>query len=205
MNSEEELILGFDIRVENQSLQDHWSSERRNHFLLRTDVLEPYSVDTNVWPSIINDDVRPGTCIGYQDLWCDLTCLISVASLRSEKAINGRLISVSLVSTESSHISSTWRSKVPPTVPPTRADDWEFIGYDVADEWLLSGLSNCGFLPIVDDVPALRVEWSPRLNEHHLFSTIEHAKMFEQFANSRITEHAPFFVYAIWRIPAGNR
>ena len=78
------------------------------------------------------------------------------------------------------------------------SEAWEFLGFDVADEWLLSGLSNCGY---GDDAEPLRREWAGHLNGHHLFDNLDKAIEFEALTDKRVEEHAPFFIYGIYSIP----
>ena len=89
MNENAELVLGFDIRIEDQVGANNWIAKRRNEFLLRSDVLQPYSVDTTVWPSILDSNRRPNTCIGYQDLWSDLPGLRSFSSGELQSGVGG--------------------------------------------------------------------------------------------------------------------
>jgi hypothetical protein len=73
------------------------------------------------------------------------------------------------------------------------------LGYDVADRWLLSGLSDCGWAP-----GEIRPSgaWSvAQLNEHHLFHEPERAFEYVEAVNLRVPEHAPFFVYSLYLLP----
>jgi hypothetical protein len=74
------------------------------------------------------------------------------------------------------------------------------LGYDVCDEWGLSGLSNCGLEPGREDVAALRAKWGPLLNRAHLFDSRDAAAAFAHASDARVEEHAPFFVYELWRV-----
>jgi hypothetical protein len=85
-----------------------------------------------------------------------------------------------------------------PMTPAERSPDWAFLGFDVGDGGLLSGLMNCGYED--DERKTLTEEWDPRLNEHHLFIDAESAFAFRLLTNERVPEHAPFFVYGVWRI-----
>jgi hypothetical protein len=193
--SDSELLLGFDGRVGGNS---SWDAKRREQFLLRIDVVEPFSTDATVWPSVLDSDLRPPTCIGHQTLWNNLECLqqclgSSVTSHSGIIAVNLHLIN------DPSDEVNRWKAEVPATIPALRAQVWSLLGYDVADRWLLSGLSNCGFLP-GEDVQALRREWSTKLNDHHLFDKLENAIEFRQLSDQRAVEHSPFFVFGIWSI-----
>ena len=87
---------------------------------------------------------------------------------------------------------------VEPMTPKERNPDWPFLGFDVGDGGLLSGLMNCGYEDA--ERKALAEEWGPRLNEHHLFKDAESALAFRLMSNRRVAENAPFFVYGVWLI-----
>lgn len=89
--------------------------------------------------------------------------------------------------------------RVPPkTIRPNNIkEDWKLLGYDVADKYLLSGLMNCGYKKEGD-----YNKFKNSLNEYHLFNSINDAKEFKRSTNARVPEHAPFFVYGLWLIPA---
>jgi hypothetical protein len=70
------------------------------------------------------------------------------------------------------------------------------LGYDVADDVFLSGLSNCGYTD--DEKSALRPKWAPHLNKYHLFDDANIAYEFKTIADARVCEHAPFFVFGIY-------
>jgi hypothetical protein len=76
--------------------------------------------------------------------------------------------------------------------------DWVFLGYDVTDS-MYSGLVNCGYTE--DEKPILQETWVPRLNEYGLLRNLEDAVEFKEMTNKRVPEHAPFFVYKLFRDP----
>lgn len=90
--------------------------------------------------------------------------------------------------------------KGPYGVPGTPQPGWELLGYDVADGFLLSGLSDCGWETGEIRPPAA---WSgAHLNEHHLFHEPDMAFEYVEAVNIRVPEHAPFFVYSLYRLPS---
>ena len=91
---------------------------------------------------------------------------------------------------------------IPPRIPPEVHPSWLLLGYDVADEGLLSGLSNCGYDPVYDGLESIRARWGPHLNVFHLFNDHSEAYEFKQFSDRRVEEHAPFYVYGLWLISA---
>ena len=58
------------------------------------------------------------------------------------------------------------------------------------DPWLLSGLSNCGFID--GERGDLRARWAPHLNRRHLFESLDEARAFSEASDARVPEHAPF-------------
>jgi hypothetical protein len=64
----------------------------------------------------------------------------------------------------------------------------------------LSGLSNCGYEP--PERATFRRDWARRLNDHHLFEDLATARGFRDATDGRVSEHAPFFVFALFRIDA---
>lgn len=202
----EELILGFDAREMWLDGEALWNEQRRSAYLFRTDVAKPLSTDTIVWPSVFDADSIPPASVGLQDLWSDLGSLrksLEVAEGRRVKPCY--LISITLL-TEGldKQEQEEWKAMLPAPTPAVRHSDWSFLGYDVSDRWLLSGLSNCGFLPDGEHVPQLRDKWGPHLNDWHLFDSLERAGEFKQFSDGRVKEHAPFFVFGIWLIEVLN-
>jgi len=83
-------------------------------------------------------------------------------------------------------------------MPSEPAEGWELLGYDVSDDWLLSGLTNCGYRQ--EELEPTRQKWSSRLNRHHLFDAITDAAAFRQVTNERVPEHAPFNVFSVYRV-----
>jgi hypothetical protein len=75
---------------------------------------------------------------------------------------------------------------------------YDLLGYDVADYGLLGGLTNCGY--VLEEAASLAPVWAPFLNEWHLFDNPEHATAFAAVTETRVPEHAPFFVYGIYQL-----
>jgi len=181
-----EVLLGFDARERSHVLPDDY----RSKFLLADVGGQVFSVDTMVWPSVVEDS--PAWIGMNAPFWEDLVSL--------ERHVAGgapyRLIA------------ATWHSEPGeargaigpyenPTVSAAREPDWIFLGYDVADP-SISGLSNCGYSE--EELRALSPVWAPRLNAHHLFDNLDYAFEFRALTNARVAEHAPFFVVGLWLI-----
>jgi len=74
---------------------------------------------------------------------------------------------------------------------------WQFLGYDVADAWLLSGLWNCEF-ERTGDRRTLDRDYYSLLNCHGLFEELSLAQAFCKTINTLAREHAPFTPYGVW-------
>ena len=181
-----EILLGFDARERNVALPN----EYRSKFLLADRGGQVYSVDTMVWPSVVEDS--PAWIGMNAPFWEDLISL--------ERHVVGgpphRLIA------------ATWHKEAGedrgavgpyqnPAVPAVREPGWIFLGYDVADP-TISGLANCGYTE--EELRTLSPVWGPRLNAHHLFDNLDHALAFRTLTNARVPEHAPFFVIGLWLV-----
>jgi len=197
-------IIGYDARENWLTLDQGWVEQRKQGFLYRLDVIKPLSVDTQVWPTIFESEQRSDIVerFGFQSSWADLATLQSaVTKKHQERSMRAwRMIAITLLLGHYSQEAKVpWESRLSPVHPDQRGGNWEFVGYDVADQWMLSALSNCGFLPGLDDVQHLRAEWGPRLNAFHLFQNIHDAILFKHFSDQRLRDdHAPCFVYGLW-------
>jgi hypothetical protein len=200
----EEQLVGYDAREYWLTMNNSWTEEQKHRFLYRLDVTKPLSVDTRIWPTIFESEGRsiPVEFNGFQDCWADFfTLQNTVAQVFQENPMRTwKLIAITLLLGYcSQEDQAIWLSRLPATNPDRRGIDWGFLGYDIADQWMLSTLSNCGFLPGIDDVPKLRAKWGPRLNEFHLFQNIHDAILFKQFSDERLREdHAPCFIFGLW-------
>jgi hypothetical protein len=76
---------------------------------------------------------------------------------------------------------------------------YHLLGYDVADYYLMSGLSNCGYSP-AEEAASLTPAWAPLLNEWHLFGRPADATAFAAVTADRVPEHAPFYAYGIYQL-----
>jgi hypothetical protein len=78
---------------------------------------------------------------------------------------------------------------------------WELLGYDVCDEWLLSGLTDLAWGDgSPEEVQAICQKYVPSLNEYHLFTSVDSAAEFIPLAEEGARAHAPFFVFGLWLI-----
>ena len=197
-----EQIVGYDARDYRDDFDSLWPRQRRDQFLYRVDVRKVLSVDIRVWPTLfaaIKQPVPPYQA-AMQYLWADATELrASLSKAAHQETLPAfRTVAITLVSDGAEKSHPTLEQAAMLVKPRSIAPKWRFLGYDVADAWTLSALSNCGFLPDYDDVGHMRQLWAPHLNEFHLFTELDAATDFRQMSDQRLaSDHAPTFVYGI--------
>jgi hypothetical protein len=90
------------------------------------------------------------------------------------------------------------QSRLVKTTPAVPDSSWILLGYDIADIWFVSGLSNCGYE--ANERQALSDQFGQHLNQHHLFADFSQANQFRLISNRRIPEHAPFYVFGLYLV-----
>ena len=197
-----EQIVGYDARDYRDDFGSQWPLRRREQFLYRLDVRKVLSVDTRVWPCVFASMGRPTPFYqpAMQKLWADageLRGALSEAALH-ETLPPFRTVAITLVADGAEKHHPTAEQAAALAKPVLLAPKWRLLGFDVADAWALSALSNCGFLPDHDDVVRMRQLWAPHLNEFHLFTELDAASAFRRMSDQRLEfDHAPTFVYGI--------
>jgi hypothetical protein len=199
------LFLGFDVRLCRKDYDmTGWDKE---DWLLRVDVAWPLSIDVKVWPSafdqLMPSDFPDNATHPSTGFWFDLEMMLNFLNQPKMNQIKcGIPISVELVTDEDLSKDPFWASVLYPYGPLSPNENparWILLGYDVADRSQLSGLMNCGYDP--NEIADLRLTWKDRLNEHGLFSSPGDAIRFKRSVDLRVREHAPFYVYALYRDP----
>ena len=214
-------LIRFDVRLLQEDYVDLvWSAERRETFLLRSEIDWPLSVDQAVWPSVFfskifrdftsfpsgNIEVDPETDGG--DCWLNLQQMTEYFETHRQSNQLGVFIAIHLLSEQDisdDMVSYSMQGgiqcgmplgRTTPSALPGRS---ELLGYDVADAAWISGLSNCGY----DDEEKHRLQslWAPQLNSFGLLKTLESATEFRDICDKRVVEHAPFWVFGISRLP----
>jgi hypothetical protein len=174
---------GFDLRsiVPDPS----WTADRRTRYLLRRDVASVRSVDTQVWerpPGLPRPPVPEG-------LWPNLSDLYAAAGALDRAGV----VAVRITAFVEDEPAPEDLDPIGPAV-----ERYDFLGYDVADYWFLSGLTNCGYSP--EEAASLAPVWAPLLNEWHLFGNPDDAETYADVTDKRVPEHAPFYAYGIYQL-----
>jgi hypothetical protein len=198
-----ELLLGFDAREMWLDVAEYWPEESKRHFLLRQDIVRPLSTDEYVWRSVFYVDSSlqyPEWTGPIQNLWDNLATLQAYLDTTwIERTFPYWLIAVTLEEDvcECENLLE-WHDRVSNLITTPRDPAWAFLGYNIADKWLTSGLSNCSSNET--EMQILRDTYASALNEHHLFDAIKPAVDYVHVTNERVREHAPFFVFGLWLI-----
>jgi hypothetical protein len=181
--TEMETTLGFDLR--STASEPSWTTNRKTQFLLRRDVTSVRSVDRQVWkrPPGLQSPPEPA------GLWPSFSGLLADAPALDRAG--AAVLRITAFEDDEPEPES-----VDPNAPePGR---YELLGYDVADWFLLSGLTNCGYSP--EEAASLAPTWAPLLNQWHLFDDPGDATAFEAVTAARVPEHAPFYAYGIYQL-----
>ena len=188
----EEVVIGFDTRIDPTAAGERWDEARRERFLLRDDVT-PLSADEAVWPrtdpQLLSEDGEEGE-VRLEILTPRYASLEDAL----QHADPGEVV-IGL---------TAWRGPGEAELPagpawPMKADpEWECIGWDVVSGVFPSALSNCGYGE--EDREAWRARWGPELNDHHLFEALPIAFAFRDASTRRLPDHAPLSVLGVYRV-----
>jgi len=208
----DQALIGFDARVSGGVRE--WGKLRRRDFLLREDVSRPLSAGgQTAWCSIFDmgsgEGITTPEWIGANGLWESLPRMCGYL----DDGADGLAYTVVAVSWFSrlgfqdireviSEPGITLGPYLEPTEPAFPQPGWEWLGFDVADGSLLSGLTECGYEED-EDIEGDRKSWSGKLNRHHLFNEEDAAFDFVELVSARVPEHAPFFVFGLYRVGDG--
>jgi len=175
-----ELMLGFDLRV-GGDLGLNCCVGKRKYL----------GCDRTCWHSPVRDqDLRPEDRVNR-------FLLPSISRVKDLAAIyeNCICIAVSIILpiAQRNNLESQFEYLYPgDAVPSSVSENWQSIGYDVADQYLFSALCSIGALI---NSPVLHL-----LNEKGLFPDIHMALEGVVEADSRVSPHSPFLCVAIYEV-----
>ena len=216
-------LIRFDVRVaKEQYVSRHWNKNARAQYLLRPDVEWPLSVDRRVWPSVFYSEIdkRPDwesyatievdPAIDGGAYWLELDRMRAYYDVHRALAPGGVFVGVELLS-ETEAEAGTILYMLPEgiqcgrslesTFPERLPEGSALLGYDVAGAARISGLANTEYTE--EEVRDLAPVWARRLNAFGLLETVEDAVAFRQVCDARDPGSAPFWIYALWRVPGG--
>ena len=185
--------LGYDLRKSPSTVSHLWSSNRREKYMLRN-VDYPLSVDCDVWPVAISP-ANP-TMVGLWHSTEEIYNSIPNSDLKSTEHI---VIQISVLAVVGFH--KYWKDLsqgVDQEPEVTHAGRLSLLGFDIADKYLLSGLSNCMLSSA--ELNKLRQQFEGSINENGLVSGEVEAESLTNFYNKNVLEHSPFFAYRVCRV-----
>ena len=207
-----EALLGFDIRIlSGRSYGAAWGKEYRHEFLINPDIEFPVSVDIRVTPSIFcfatdaeaqGAKIVMGTDSAHRAalrLWESLWAMESHARERFEELCQGdcRSIAITVLANGRLREDPRWRDILEERLEPSSLDQrWRCFGYDVADKYLMSGMSNCAYTP--EEMSTTRLRWRGKINSYGLLPTAVEAESLRLETEDRVKEHSPFFVFGLY-------
>jgi hypothetical protein len=195
----EELMVGFDAREMSIDFNQTWTDDQKQTFLLRHDIVKPLTVDTMIWKSVfeVSGIELPDYRSLRSDLWSELSKLRHF--LKSSAITEPYwLIAITQIGIELEE----WLYYRDIVEPVSVDAAWKFLGYDVAEETLLSGICDMGYRE--DDGAFARQKYAPHLNQYNLFTDREIAADFAKWSDLRDPGHGPFHLYKLYLIDVSN-
>ena len=182
-----EYIVDFDAREMDEDFRATWPQPDLDTFLLKTDIAKPLSVDRAIWKSVLQGKAD---IIYAQTTWPNLRRLKDLLVMITR---DYWIIAIS-------QFLSDRDLAIAELTPSTRDPAWRFLGYDVADITLLSGLMDMGYSK--HERAAALQQYASALNRYHLFAELGAALHFASWADKRDAGHGPFIVCGLYLIEA---
>jgi hypothetical protein len=211
-------LVEFDVRLAKAQYPVRRAKPSDDRCLLPPEVEWPLSIDSWVWPSAFCPHGLEERRDAYATIPIDMShygpALRNLEMLQARYEANRALapdavfIAIELLSERAADgpfilyeeaDGIQCGMELEPTVPERLPEGSAFLGFDVATAGRLSALS--GFCYDEVERPELRPVWAPRLNAYGLLSELEDAVEFRGMSDLRTPEEAPFWVYALWRLP----
>jgi hypothetical protein len=175
---------------------DSWSSEERDNYLLKQ-IDTPLSVSRGVWPECTIPEV-------FEQVFHEPKPVaprngLDVYSLELPALRNPHAVILAITAEHSIAMKLLKFHKIDSPLQSTenlRSSGFRFIGYDVADLFLCSGLMYCRFE--VSEQKSLRVIFNNKINQYGLFTSPIAADKFLKIRARQVSEHAPFYKYGMW-------
>lgn len=200
---DQETIIGFDAR---EIFLPYVHHERR---LLRIDLFKSLSIDALVWPSMFlpnitingvknitnwNNKPIPIEHQSADNLWRDLSAM---QHFLSENPYPVQFLYWEIAISEFMDV--TDNQALDGMYSPNEVNPaWILLGYDISNRDFRSTLS--GYVYEENEIEPLRQKYSAHLNEYHLFTELNIAEDFADWAHERDRGLAPTFVNGLYLI-----
>jgi hypothetical protein len=182
-----EKLIGFKCGEMKKNFLETWDQQRRKLYLLSDKIRKPLSVDNSVWENAT--EVENPNIYG---LWKDLS-LLNLKTKNIDFDCWRTAVTIILLDRKQSREPIIASVLTDPKNMLNLSTD--FLGYDVADDALTSGLMNCGYNGSEE-----KKYWTNQINGYHLFSSRDMAIKFKAYSDKRVSEHFPFRVYGIYKL-----
>ena len=228
MTYENHEVVGFDIRLCAEDYVDkRWDKKNRDLLLLKPEITWPLSVDEWIWPSvfILSQKEALQARVGYfpeylpfqgvikadptnfrhqiTALWTNFEemkiCYFENAKKKEKLPQQAIPIAVELITNEPFTSYEYWHGALFPSLNIQIPANWVFLGYDIADDGFESGLYSRGYEQ--NEKRLLQKTWITRFNEYGLIKDFKDVTEFKELTDKRIPEHAPFYIFGLWRAP----
>ena len=188
-------ILGYQLRVSLSNLKCLWTPNRQAQYLLNTGVIWPLSVDTAVWPNEKDEYLLSQIFYDHDTIPNGLN-LFDIHKNNNSFAFNNKknkpiVVAISFLHDNAEYLIEQHKINLSAIKEKQKYKLLHFIGFDVCNTWLLSGLMNCGIRGPNHEM--LRNVFGQSLNRYGLFDDIDKAAHFSIEISKIIPEHAPFF------------
>jgi hypothetical protein len=204
----EEYVLGFSARLDPELAGAVMVPESLRMARM------PISLDTSIWEDVLSSSQHTPQWRGANgNLWSNLEDLIRSARAETKaRSCSAWVVGVTVVNDDGwqkyselkkesgsvrallalHNVGALYLDEAEPRTLPQSA---RLLGYDVADTFQYSAVTNMGLTAAVTSPYVIS-----QLNEHLLFDTPEAPATFREYADEHVGPHAPFLVYGLYFI-----
>jgi len=187
-------LLGFSSRA----VHTPRNEAVHNNQLLRPELNWPLSADPMVWPTVTTSDQDTPP-----ELWHSLGDLRDAVNTgRGTIPPDQTHWTIAMVRMSPDDEFGKWSHNEGCTqlvAPSNIHKSWDFLGYDVTDESLLSGLTNC-LSSACQGFAKWQTRWADKLNDYHLFFDLEDATSYAGAIMRVLRSNRAFSPVGLWKV-----
>lgn len=194
-----ERLIEFDTREMNVPYVNKYAHVHANHealFRIRKDIIRPLSTDRYIWYRVFEDDSETDhpKDENIKTRWSpwELEDLQNHLKNAPKAWPPHWIVAFTIHEHPGGHFEDY------PPISDEQRNQWQFLGFDISEDVLLSGLMSMGYTE--EDHQEVD-HFASKLNEYHLFVELEDALQFCEWRNTRSTRdqgHGPFYVFGIY-------
>jgi hypothetical protein len=192
-----EILVGFDAREAYLDFNLSWDFIRKESLLIRQDIIKPLSTDEMVWNSLFHDQgIKLPEWVGPRQWQWDSLEKLQIFLRNPAVSPPYWVIAVTQWLKQDENVGLEDALGI---TPSEVSESWTFLGYDVSDYFLLSGLMNCGSYNQQTKEIYLS-NWASKLNQYHLFTDWQDACAFKELCDVTVLGHEPFYIFGLYVI-----